>query len=247
MFFEGGNRGADVSGLLGDDVELYARGELALHVFELEVERIDDLDGIDTGLAADLDDDGWGALVVSEAAALAHTVFDLADVLDANRSAAHIFDDDVVEIFNGFDAAEGADTELGLTGDDAAAGGFDVFAHDGTLNLLGAEVVSVHLVDVQVDIDLTAAASLDVYDADAIDSFETAADDFVGDFSKVADGTGTGEGDAHDGIGVEIAFCDSGSESIGRELALGCGDFFTDIVDGFRDVAIQDEIDLETG
>ena len=55
MLFEGGDGGADVIGLVRRDVESNSGRKVRAYFVKLGVDTIDDFDGVDAGLAADVE------------------------------------------------------------------------------------------------------------------------------------------------------------------------------------------------
>ena len=100
----------------------------------------------------------------------------MADVADADRRAADVLDDDVVELLDVLDAAQRANAHFGGPAHDASAGRFDVLGLDRALHVLRAQVVGVQLVEIEKDVDLAVASAADVDAADAVDGLDGAPD-----------------------------------------------------------------------
>ncbi len=138
-------------------------------------------DGIGAGLPAHIENHGGLVFVVSEAAPLGHAVLGVADIANADRRAAHVLDDDVVELRNGFHASQRSHAHLDGTAHNASAGRFDVFALQRSFDFLRGELIAVELVQIHEHVDLAVAAAADVHARHAIHGLQRAPHLLVGD------------------------------------------------------------------
>ena len=207
--------------------------------------RVHNLHRIDARLPANVEQHRRGALVVREGAALAHAVLHLANVFDADRRAFDVLHDDAVKVLDRLHSPHRAYTQLGDPLNDAPARRFHVLSRHGALNLLRTQVVRIHFVDIEKDVDLAIPTALHVDDAHTIDSLNRTSHSLVGDLGQVADGTRARQRNLHDGVGIEVALGNCRGQSVGRQFALRRTHLLAHIVDGFGDVAVKNEVDLQ--
>ena len=123
-------------------------GSVLLMTSSLAVIVVDYLHGVRADLAANVENDGGLVLVVGERALLGHAVFGVTDIAHPDRRAAHVLDDDVVELVDAARRGPGFERPARWAADDASAGRFDVLGLNRCFDVLRAQVVGVQLVQI---------------------------------------------------------------------------------------------------
>src|SRR5258708_25858765 len=177
-----------------NDVDGAARWQHRLDAGKFFLNVLDDVHRIDPYLAANIQSHGSLVLVIRESPAFSNVVLGVADIAEADRRTADVFDDDVVELRDVFDTAHGAHAGFGRATHDTPAGSLDVFRDDRVVNVLRREVVGVHLVQIEHQVDLPRPAAGEIDAADTVDGLKRAANLLVGDLGQLANGARAADG-----------------------------------------------------
>ena len=150
----------------------------------------------------------------------------------------------MVELIGGVDAAHGPQQDFGLPLLDGAPWRLDVLRHDCIAHVGDRQPVGVQLLKIDDDVHFAGATAADRHLADAVDGFDRALDLLVGDLGQRPQAHRLGRhDDGHHRIGVGIDLLDDGRQHLRRHAFQAAGDFFTDVVRGVVDVALEHELD----
>src|SRR5258708_392619 len=194
MLLECLDRIANVGRLFLNDVDGDARWQHRLDAGKFFLNVLDDVHRIDPYLAANIQSHGSLVLVIRESPAFSDVVLGIADIAEADGRTTDVFDDDVVELRDVFDAAHGADAGFRRATNDTPAGSLDVFRDDRVVNVLRREGVGVHLVQIEHQVHLPRPAAGKFDAAHAVDRFKRAANLLVGDLGQLANGARAAHG-----------------------------------------------------
>jgi len=163
-------------------LHLHARRKRLLDKFDLLLDGVDNLDGVRAGLSAHVERDGLLAIDHVPGVGFGKTVFNAADIADANGRAVDIGDYYFAELADGVDAPQRPDAQFGFASNDPAAGNLDVFALNRSLELADSDVVGVESLGVGKDAYLAIPPAGHANLADAVHGLQHPLDLFVSDF-----------------------------------------------------------------
>ena len=205
------------------------------------------LDGIGSGLLADLERNGIAAVQPGNAARFLDGVQDPADIPECDDRSAAVRDDDLVEILDVLNAPHGAQGDFRGSGQETSAGDFDILPLDGAADLIDGQAIGVHSVFVQQQLDFAMPVAGERDFADVLNGFEDLFDLLVDDLADLLLRPVSGNGDRKNGIRIRIHFLNDRRERVSRELVGNRRDLVPHILHCVLDLSLEDESDHDPG
>ena len=226
-------------------VELEALGQLGLQDGELRLDVAPHLDGVGAPELRDAEPDRRLAHGAHEPAAVLEAVLDDGDVLQADRRAGRVGDDEVAERRDVDRLALGADVHLALGPLDPPGRHLLVLPRDGAVHVEDGEAVGLEPRRVVPDADVAVAEAEDVDLADALDHLQLGPDDVPDVVGEEDGGPVPGEDEPDDRLVLGVRLGDVGSVDLAREVVHGPRDLRLDVLQRRVDVAPDGELERE--
>ncbi len=204
---------------------------------------LDDGDGVSARLLDNGQRDRRVSVHRNRAVRIRAGVIDPSKIVDLDRVAVLIFDDDLAEAFDGGDLAQRAQRDGSSAFVQPAAGQLLILRADSGSNVVDSEVIRLKLIGVEINSDLARASAENLHIANTVNGLNSFLNLLGDKLGQIDHRTRLADGELNDRAGVRIRFLHDRRIGAFRQLAQGAAYLVANFLRGDLRILFQNKSD----